>query len=86
MSQKLIEYFFIFKFKFSYFLHTKNMTLGQKGQAVLKIHEIHKFNDHWSFISILQIIELVKALSSPFKKETVALVKLPSIRNDKISD
>ena len=64
----------------------KNMAMGQQGQTVLQIREINEINDQWSFISILQIIELVKALSSPFKKETVALVKLPSIRNDKISD
>ena len=62
------------------------MAMGQQGQTVLQIREINEINDQWSFISILQIIELVKALSSPFKKETVALVKLPSIRNDKISD
>ena len=62
------------------------MVMGQQGQTVLQIREINELNDHWSSISILQTIELVKALSSPFKKETVALVKLPSIRNDKISD
>lgn len=62
------------------------MEMGQQGQTVLQIREINEINGQWSFISILQIIELVKALSSPFKKETVALVKLPSIRNDKISD
>ena len=62
------------------------MVMGQQGQTVLQIREINEINDHWSSISILQTIELVKALSSPFKKETVALVKLPSIRNDKISD
>ena len=82
----MIEYFFIFYYKFSNFLHTKNMEMGQQGQTVLQIREINEINDHWSSISILQTIELVKALSSPFKKGTVALVKLPSIRNDKISD
>ena len=60
--------------------------MGQQGQTVLQIREINDINDQWSFISILQTIELVKALSSPLKKGTVALVKLPSIRNDKISD
>ena len=62
------------------------MVMGQQGQTVLQIREINELNDHWSSISILQTIELVKALSSSFKKGTVALVKLPSIRNDKISD
>jgi hypothetical protein len=62
------------------------MVMGQQGQTVLQIREINEINDHWSSISILQTIELVKALSSSFKKGTVALVKLPSIRNDKISD
>ena len=62
------------------------MAMGQQGQTVLQIREINELNDHWSSISILQTIELVKALSSPFKKGAVALVKLPSIRNDKISD
>ena len=62
------------------------MEMGQQGQTVLQIREINEINDHWSFISILQTIELVKALSSSFKKGTVALVKLPSIKNDKISD
>ena len=49
------------------------MEMGQQGQTVLQIREINKINDHWSSISISQTIELVKALSSPFKKGTVAL-------------